>query len=203
MGTTRRDIWNMALAKAGVSRQLVDDKNFDNPVVKTLDAIYRPTLLAFLQEHSWNFVKRIVPLQESDYEHIQWDHVYRYPDDCLYMRMVTSRSSITTRKEIPVPYEIFTDEATTLMLIGTYEPEAYGIYTTNIVSEAMFPPAFTQALATRLAAELAMSLQGDRGKHMDLLSIAAELAEFSKENNANENIEVIGDRDSKYTRSRL
>jgi Cdc6-like AAA superfamily ATPase len=67
----------------------------------------------------------------------------------------------------------------------------------------MFPPAFTQALATRLAAELAMSLQGDRGKHMDLLSIAAELAEFSKENNANENIEVIGDRDSKYTRSRL
>jgi hypothetical protein len=193
----------MALAKAGISRQLVDDKILDSPMARTLNMLYQPTLLAFLQEHSWNFVKRIVALTESDYEHLQWDYVYEYPDDCLYMRLVTSEGSISTKKEIAVPYEIFTDEDDGSLLIGTDEGEAYGIYTTNSFSESMFPPNFVQAFATRLAAELAMSLQGDRGKHMDLLSIAAELAEFSKENNANENIEVIGDRDSKYTRSRL
>jgi Cdc6-like AAA superfamily ATPase len=119
------------------------------------------------------------------------------------MRLVTSKASIVTRNEIPVPYEIFTDEESNNLLIGTDEAEAYGIYTTNNFSESMFPPNFVQAFTTRLAAEIAMSLEGDRGKHLDLLEIAVQLAEGSKEQNANENIQVVGDRDSKYTRSRL
>lgn len=203
MGTTRKDIWNMALAKAGISKQLVDDKTLDSPTAKTVNMLYQPTLLSFLQEHSWNFAKRIVPLEQSDYEHIQWEYVYKYPSDCLYMRLITSKASVMTKDEVAVPYEIFTNEADKSLLIGTDEAEAYGIYTTNDVSEAMFPPNFVQAFATRLAAELAMSLQGDRGKHLDLIQIAAQLGEGSKEQNANENIQVTGDRDSKYQRSRL
>jgi hypothetical protein len=203
MGTTRKDIWNMSLAKAGISRQVVDDKVLDSPVARTINMLYEPTLLAFLQEHSWNFAKRILPLTLSDYDHIQWEYVYEYPDDCLSMRLVTSKASVATRKEIPVPYEIFTNEADNSLLIGTDEADAYGIYTTNAFSETTFPPNFVQAFSTRLAAEIAISLQGDRGKHLDLLEIAAQLAEGTKEQNANENIQVAGDRDSKYTRSRL
>lgn len=202
MGATRLQIWNLALAKAGISRQLVDDKVLDSPLAQTLYNLYEPTLFSFLEDHSWSFAKRTVPLVLSDYEHIKWKYCYEYPNDCLSIRLITSASSIGTRDEIPVVYEIITDENTGRLLIGTNEAEAYAIYTTNNLREEAFPSTFVQAFATRLAAELAMAHAGDRGKHLDLLEISMQMGEGSKENNANEAIHVIGDFDSKYRRAR-
>jgi hypothetical protein len=202
MGATRLQIWNLALAKAGISRQLVDDKVLDSPLAQTLHNIYEPTLFAFLEDHSWSFAKRTVPLVLSDYKHIKWEYCYEYPDDCLSIRLVTSAASVHSRDEIPVVYEIITDENTGRLLIGTNEAEAYAIYTTNNLREEAFPSTFVQAFATRLAAELAMAHAGDRGKHLDLLEISMQMGEGSKENNANEAIHVIGDFDSKYRRAR-
>jgi hypothetical protein len=202
MSFTRLQIWNLALAKAGISRQLVDDKVLDSPLAQTLHNLYEPTLFSFLEEHSWSFAKRTVPLVLSDYEHIKWEYCYEYPDDCLCIRMITSKASIDTKDEIPVLYEIITDENTGRLLIGTNEADAYAIYTTNNIREEAFPSMFVQAFATRLAAEIAMAHAGDRGKHLDLLQLSMQMSEGSKESNANEAIHVVCDYESKYRRAR-
>ena len=202
MSFTRLQIWNLALAKAGISRQLVDDKVLDSPLAQTLHNLYEPTLFSFLEEHSWSFAKRTVPLILSDYKHIKWEYCYGYPDDCLCIRMITSKASIDTKDEIPVLYEIITDENTGRLLIGTNEADAYAIYTTNNIREEAFPSMFVQAFATRLAAEIAMAHAGDRGKHLDLLQLSMQMSEGSKESNANEAIHVVCDYESKYRRAR-
>jgi hypothetical protein len=51
------------------------------------------------------------------------------------------------KDEVPVEYEIITDENTGRLLIGTNEAEAYAIYTTNNVREEAFPSSFVQAFA--------------------------------------------------------
>ena len=202
MSFTRLQIWNLALAKAGISRQLVDDKVLDSPLAQTLHNLYEPTLFSFLEEHSWSFAKRTVPLTLSDYKHIKWEFCYEYPDDCLCIRMITSKASIDTKDEIPVLYEIITNENTGRLLIGTNEADAYAIYTTNNIREEAFPSMFVQAFATRLAAEIAMAHAGDRGKHLDLLQLSMQMGEGSKESNANEAIHVVCDYESKYRRAR-
>lgn len=204
MGTTKLHIWNLALAKAGISQQLVDTQSIDSPLAKIMNNLYPVTLNSFLQEHSWGFAKRIVALDIlDDYDSIKWEYYYAYPDDCLLLRLVTSQASVLTQSEDPVPYEVFVREDTGVPIIGTNEPGAYGIYTTENVSEMFFPSAFTQAFATRLAAEVAMAHAGDRGKHMDLLQVSIDLAERAKQSDAQQNIQVVSDKDSKYTRVRL
>jgi hypothetical protein len=48
-----------------------------------------------------------------------------------------------------------------------------------------------------------MAHAGDRGKHMDLLQVSIDLAERAKQSDAQQNIQVVSDKDSKYTRVRL
>ena len=83
-------IWNMALSKMGQSRQLLDTESNATPEHRNLENLYKPTLDSMLEDHSWNFAKRVVQLEPIDFEysHPSWNFYYKYPDHCLDLRLI-------------------------------------------------------------------------------------------------------------------
>lgn len=205
-------IWNMALSKMGQSRQLLDTESNATPEHRNLENLYKPTLDSMLEDHSWNFAKRVVQLEPIDFEysHPSWNFYYKYPDYCLDLRLIVygGDEPVTVVPFGPplstlrtIPFEIVSYDYETRVLCTNLEC-AWAEYITSDVDEAMFTPMFVTAFSYRLGAELVLALAGDIAKHRELMSYYTALFERGKERVSNEAARVIGPQISKYEEAR-
>lgn len=215
-------IWNLALTRMGQSRQLIDVESMSTPEHRNLATLYEPTMLSMLEDHSWNFAKRLIKLTKAtaDFQHPSWAYCYDYPENCLDIRILTPTAVAGNDEESDgyltgassvfgaplkqirtIPFEVVSlDEMT--KLICTNLNEAWAEYIISDVNESMFPPMFVTAFSYRLGAELALALAGDLVKHQELMKYYSALFERSKERVANESHRVLGPTVSKYEGAR-
>lgn len=162
--SSKIDICNLALTHLG-QKAIAD---IDDPIetARKLKAIYdnnRDSLLR-ISSINWNFACVIGSLAEDDVHTVTgWSNIYTYPVSCLKIRKVYSDTGATN--PFPEEYKVVNDVTDNVVLIATnIESPAYVEYTRTMTDETKFDPLFVQALAYKLAADLAIPLGGDPDK---------------------------------------
>jgi len=154
-------ICNLALRRVGSRKTITDLGSNESEEAIHCNALYAHARDTVLDAFPWPFAMKYATLdlvedlsEEEDDENRDWNYSYRYPTDCLKVRrIVTSAGRLET---VPEPFEIGQDSAG--LLIYTDEEDAKIQYTARFTNSAQFSPIFADALAWRLAADLAMPL---------------------------------------------
>ena len=154
-------IYNIALGRVGCSQFVAETTEHSNEA-RVCRTFYRQTRDKVLQAFPWPFATRRAALQDLGTPPLGWDYRYRDPADCLFARrIVDPEGRLTVRSAERIPYSIAGDEDAGALDIFCNMKEATLEYTACIVTPQLFSPAFTDALAWALAAEIASPLSAD------------------------------------------
>ncbi|HID9280214.1 TPA: hypothetical protein ACXIZC_002790 [Serratia marcescens] len=154
-------ICNVALGRLGNSR-VIASLTEKSKEAAACNLFYEDCRDAVLADFPWRFATKRVALADLGIEQPDWQYSYRYPVDC--MRIVAIVSPDGQRFVMPdqrVPYEVGSDVDGTGRLIVTNLPKAWLRYVSKVTDPNMFDAEFRDALAWRLAAEIAMQITGD------------------------------------------
>lgn len=169
------DICNLALGK------LAQDKTISSLSEQSKEArlfgrvwdLKRDEVLA---DAMWPFALTSVALaQANDAPLLGWTYRYARPADCLTLVAVTDENGMrlgrrlgdwcdpmgSLRQRYAYEYEVTHGEQSSC--ICTDIEAAYAVYITRIEDTGRYPPKFVEALACKLAEEIAPALIGDAG----------------------------------------
>ena len=149
-------ICNLALLKFG--SVTINSLTDSTPEAQACNVYYSLMRDQMLYAHTWNFAmaRADISAELSATPAFQWDYAYQLPVDCL--RVVELYGSDDT-------WEIEGNN-----LLTDLDEEIYIRYINKITTTGDFSPAFVNCLATRLAAELAAKIKGDKRLRLELLN---------------------------------
>lgn len=165
------EICNIALSRIGNSRSI----NSLNEASKEADVCnlhFESCRDATLADAEWNFATKRIALADTGNPPPDWSYAYAYPTDCLRcieIMMPGMRNPIF--EAIKPQYFIGADSDGTGKLIYTDQSSAWLKYVGQITDVNMFDSTFRDALAWRLAAEIAMPLTGSADLGSNALNI--------------------------------
>ena len=147
---TQVDVCNWALARIAVTRTIsaLDETSQEASTCSLwLDQI----IDLVLRDHPWPFARRDVVLALVEEQPTpEWLFSYRMPADCLRVRRIIDGK----RPNLPTyPMQIAGDDAGSLIYCDA--EDAALSYTARVTDASRWPPDFADALAWRLAAEIA------------------------------------------------
>jgi hypothetical protein len=146
-------ICNLALQRIGIT-QAIASLDARSEEGRACSRVYELMRDAALYDFPWPFARREVALGlVEEAPTVAWGYSYRYPVDCLRLRRLVDGGDEDTPGP---PYDLGADDTGTLIL--TDQGEASAIYTAKLTDPARFSPAFADALAWRIASEIAMPL---------------------------------------------
>ncbi|MBJ2290749.1 hypothetical protein JFT44_12465 [Pseudomonas sp. MF5691] len=150
------EICNMALSRVAHTQPIVSFTE-KSKAAELCRVFYAPLRELVLQEFPWPFAESIVALASLGSPAPGWAFRYRYPADCLKIRNIVQpgfRRALSSDMEIP--YQIGYDAGG--RVIHTDQPEAVCRFTFKVDDSTFFDPQFVEALAWRLAMDLALPL---------------------------------------------
>jgi hypothetical protein len=112
-----------------------------------------------LRDVDWGFARRQALLAELTDTITGYDFVYKYPSDCITAREIYNSAKSNDDDLIDFIISLSSDGLQKVIL--TDEPTAELIYTKKVTNPALFDSMFVDALAYRIAADLAIPLRGD------------------------------------------
>jgi hypothetical protein len=157
-------ISNLALAKLGI-----------DPIMALSDAskpaqycsrFYASTRDEVLSAHRWNFAMARATLNRlTAAPAFEWAYAYQLPADCLRVLQLNGYEQAEQKGMFSVEgRQLFTDEET-----------AEVRHIARVEDASAWPPSFVDALATKLAANIAAPLTGSRTAAAEMLSLYASL----------------------------
>lgn len=149
-------ICNMALTRIG-QNQFIDSIDEQSKAAELCALHYEQCRDEVLQAFPWPFAEARVALADIGSPPQNWAFRYRYPVDCLEARHISVPGVTMPTSAQRIPYKVV--HATGGRAILTNQEHAELVYTVRVEDTTYFPQAFVNALAWRLAAELAMGLQ--------------------------------------------
>jgi hypothetical protein len=150
------EICNLALSRVAVT-QAIASFTERSKEAEQCRVLYSHLRELVLQEFPWPFAESIVALASLGSPAPGWAFRYRYPADCLKIRNIVQpgfRRALNSDMEIP--YQIGYDAGG--RVIHTDQPEAACRFTFKVEDSTFFDPQFADALAWRLAMDLALPL---------------------------------------------
>lgn len=150
------EICNLALSRVAVT-QAIASFTERSKEAEQCRVFYSHLREVVLQEFPWPFAESIVALADLGNPAPGWAFRYRYPADCLKIRNIVQpgfRRALSSDMEIP--YQIGYDAGG--RVIHTDQPEAVCRFTFKVDDSTFFDPQFVEALAWRLAMDLALPL---------------------------------------------
>lgn len=196
------EICNMALASVrGKSINSLDERSVEAQQCKLHFDLARKFVL---RDTDWQFARKSLALQLLTDDPLRWAYAYKYPTDCLNLKMVTADYSSFDapigltyeaggpacdyyKPEFNVPYEV--QDGTDGRIIATDQQDAYAIYTKDETVVDNFDPLMTTAFAHYLASLVAIPVMGgDFGRKMrdDALQLYASTMSSAVASNMNE-----------------
>ncbi len=161
MVTSEAQICNIALARVG-QREFIDSLVQTSTASRLCAALYSPARDAALEAFPWPFATRRVALAAlANATYSGWTHAYVLPSDCIAMRDIYS--GVRTPEALArVPYSIElgndSEGNPSLRVLLTDAEAAEVSYTARVTTVALYPPLFVDALAWKMASDLALSL---------------------------------------------
>lgn len=182
-GTSVVSICNQALARIGQGKSIASLTE-NSQAAATCSAFYEQVRDEVLVEFPWPFALRRVTLAlVATDPNEDWAYSYRRPTDCLTARRVLAG---TSRRSKPLTWEPGGDASGGLVF--TDEANAALEYIARVDNPALYPPKFVNALAWRLAMDLAPVLQ-ESPSYADVAERKYERAiEAAKVHAANEGV---------------
>lgn len=186
-------IWNLSLARMGVTRQLTSSTVTDGSNEwKACNLLYAPALHKVLSESNWHFAKRVEALVEASETHPEWSKIYYYPSACLTLRRILAETGVSSPID-PIQYETYQvadlgEDAGYGLRIGCNLANAWVEYTSSECDPRVFDPGFVEALSYAMGAELAMTLSGDINRREALLKVFYAIIDPAKQKVANEQV---------------
>ncbi len=165
--TTVTGICNIALG--WLRANLITNFDTDDSVeAKLCRANYDRLREAVLEHKEWRFATRRILLVLSAEEPIYgWLYKFQLPSDCIRALAVSSFKTASSARNVAMDNNVEWEREENF--VNTDRLECYLRYTFNIEDPTKFSPGYVQALATRLAAELAVPLPGS-DKRQDALT---------------------------------
>jgi len=158
------DIINLALNHIA-GKPITQTQLNDNSVPATQAALrsWAFALKETLRINDWGFarvVEELTVLADADYESEIYEYAYVRPTSCLAIRRIFN--SGTSEKTIGEKFSEEHDVTNGLVRIVTDCSDAYIRYTYYVTDTDLYDSSFVNAFSHRLAAEIAMPLNGDR-----------------------------------------
>lgn len=156
MATAEANVANVALVRVGHTKLL---ENLDGTDVtsRTCKALLAHTRDMLLQARPWKFATLRRVLSASNESRSGWAYVYTLPADCLMARYIWGGVDAPTKgQEIPFRIESSRD-LQGRVLITNYEA-AELVYTAKVTEVPRWDPLFTEAVAMKMASDLAFGL---------------------------------------------
>jgi hypothetical protein len=148
------------------------DAETTTPQVKEALRVWEFALKETLRSFNWGFAKAQEALVETtDYDPAVYDYAYVYPTNCLAIRKVNVQTSLD--ETISGEYELMYDTTNDAVRIVTDIDDAYIEYTYYVTTTTIFDDAFVVAFSYRLAAALAVPLNGDLKQAEAMAKLAA------------------------------
>ena len=146
------DIINIALNRIGAAP--IASMEEASQTARVVKSCYDFTRQNLLRKYPWGFATRRNKLAQLEYKPEDYRFSYRYPGEVLYLRKIC-----TPYGKDDVTYKIASDK--TGKVIYTDIAEAVIEYTADIQDCTLFDSQFVEALAWKLAAEIAFTITGD------------------------------------------
>ncbi|MBT0394843.1 hypothetical protein ISO77_04720 [Morganella morganii subsp. morganii] len=156
------EICNIALSRIGNSRS-INSMTEASKEANQCNLHYEQCRDAVLSDFPWNFAVKRVALADTNNPPPEWKYAYRYPTDCMKAIAIIRPGEKYHRPDTAIHFQVGADEAGTGKLIYTDQPEAWLQYTARVTDVNMYDALFKDALAWRLAAELARPLASNAG----------------------------------------
>ena len=151
------DICNMALAHLGL--ESISSLTQDDERTRRCLLFYEPVKKELLRTHNWGFANVMEPLTLlAAADEPEKPYMYAYPADCLFLRRIFGDSA--GQKNVSFR-EVFRPDLHARVIFCAL-PQAQVEYTRDIKDENLFDSAFVYAFSLALAADLALTLTGDR-----------------------------------------
>lgn len=168
-------ICNLALSHVGAaSIQSLEDKTKE---AGRCNLLYEPARDAVLREHKWSFAtkRETLALLPDEDKVDEWEFAYQYPSDCLAAREIYNDFNNVRRDGLlhhdhqhhahgntdRINFEVAVNKGKTAKIIFTNKEDAELIYTAEITDPNLFDTQFRDALAWKLASELARPLRAN------------------------------------------
>lgn len=161
------DIYNLALGRVGITTTVAD---IDEPSVeaRACNRYYAVCRDTCLEDFSWSFARRFaVPVALSATLGV-WAYAWAKPGDALVIRRAYQDDSLTTELDWQEVSYIGEDDASHLALVTDHEP-AWIEYTGKVTDPSRFSASFVDAVAWRLAADVAMTQARARDLRSDAM----------------------------------
>lgn len=151
----------MALGRLGVSSTITDLELDLSTEAKIIKRHFRSSLDYLLEQHEWNFARRVAPLslQFNDPEK-GFAYSYHMPADSLVIRQIAYEGNFMRDQELYLNQKIPWTEIIigTSRLLYTNLDRAHAEYTAQMPENSVFPTHFGKALAALLSKDIAPSL---------------------------------------------
>lgn len=136
-----------------------------------------------LRAYNWGFAKTQEALAiTTDYDPAVYTYAYIYPTNCVAVRKVNVRTNLDDT--ISGKYEIMHDPTNDLQRIVTDIEDAYIEYTYDHDTPTLWDSAFVVAFAYRLAAEMAVPLNGNPNQAEAQVKLAGDAISEAKRHDA-------------------
>lgn len=157
MTISAAQVCNIALARVG-QRQFIESLTELSTEAQVCKVLYEPTRDAVLAAFPWPFATKRGELTVLDgISRSGWEKVYALPNDCLAVQRLYPGSRNPTA-DARSPYALEHDDVSGLRVLLADLEDAELIYTARVQAVALYPPLFVDALAWRMAMELALAL---------------------------------------------
>lgn len=144
-------------------------------VARVWDYVLEETLRSF----DWGFARVCAALAlVSDYTPLNFTYAYAYPSKALIIWKLTYDGD--DEDSIGEKYKVLYAPANNQRVILTDLEDAYAVYSYNVTDTTKFDPFFVTALSHRLAAEVAVPLNGDKAMAKDEIVIFNNLISEAK-----------------------
>ncbi len=170
------DICNLALGNVRApSINSLDESSIEAQVCKQR---YEMAVKYLLEDFSWNFAHKIMPLGLLDVDVKEWTYAYSYPNDCLKVKRIVPNESASSDRTVQyqfstteeytnlrdrmrtrIPYEIgrTSDNA---KAVFTDQPDANIAYTAYVADPNEYSYGFIDTLSWYLASVIAIPVVG-------------------------------------------
>ena len=150
-------ICNLALSRLGQSG--IQSLGEASAAAEHCNLAWGPALEAALRDHNWNFATRYQALASLGSPPPHWTWRYAAPSDLARARFILPAA----KGDPPPAFEIALADDGATRIVLTDKAQAWLCYTGLIQNASLYDPLFVDALAWRLAADLAAPLtQSDR-----------------------------------------
>lgn len=202
------DIANVALLRIGQLAPLASLEE-DTPQAQAVKAIFGHARDAVLEAFAWPFATFRAQLaviasadDDPDDENLRtgWGFTYALPANCIAPRYIYPGTNNPGEGQ-EIPYRIEGDVQRGKVLV-TNEPEAELIFTKLVDTPARWSPMFRDALAMRLASDLAMSVMKKPELGLGLYRVYQSLISQAAAAQANQLRQELPPPDASYIRDR-